>query len=85
MIIAYLRDMNAATATEKLTGNVDNGDKLFAARCSSCHRVGDSGGWLGPDLSRVGAARSREGAGPRNPDAVGMDAGGLRERHARHE
>ena len=60
MIIAYLRNMNAASATEKPTGNVDNGSKLFAAQCSSCHRVGDSGGWLGPDLSRVGVARSRE-------------------------
>lgn len=60
MIIAYLRNMNAASATETATGNVENGGKLFAARCSSCHRVGDSGGWLGPDLSRVGAARSRE-------------------------
>jgi putative heme-binding domain-containing protein len=60
MIIAYLRNMNAASATEKPTGNIDNGGRLFAAQCSSCHRVGDSGGWLGPDLSRVGAARSRE-------------------------
>ena len=60
MIIAYLRNMNAASATEKPTGNIDNGGKLFAAQCSSCHRVGDSGGWLGPDLSRVGAARSRD-------------------------
>ena len=60
MIIAYLRDMNAATATEKLAGNADNGGRLFAAQCARCHRAGDSGGWLGPDLSRVGAARSRE-------------------------
>ena len=60
MIIAYLRNMNAASATEKATGSVENGGKLFAAQCSSCHRVGDLGGWLGPDLSRVGAARSRE-------------------------
>ena len=60
MIIAYLRNMNAASATERPTGNVENGGRLFAAQCSTCHRVGESGGWLGPDLSRVGAARSRD-------------------------
>ena len=60
LVMAYLRNMNAATPAETPIGNVANGSKLFAAQCSSCHRVGDSGGWLGPDLSRVGAARSRE-------------------------
>ena len=60
MVMAYLRNMNAATPAETPIGNVANGSKLFAAQCSSCHRVGDTGGWLGPDLSRVGAARSRE-------------------------
>jgi putative heme-binding domain-containing protein len=28
------------------------------AACASCHRVGDSGGRVGPDLTRVGAIRS---------------------------
>lgn len=60
MIIAYLRNMTAAAATEKPTGNVENGARLFTAQCSTCHRVGDAGGWLGPNLSRVGAARSRD-------------------------
>jgi cytochrome c oxidase cbb3-type subunit III len=60
LIIAYLRNMNKATATETTSGNADNGRKLFAAQCASCHRVGDTGGRLGPDLSRVGVARSRE-------------------------
>jgi putative heme-binding domain-containing protein len=59
MIIAYLRDMSGAAPAETPTGNVDNGGRLFAAQCATCHRVGDSGGRLGPDLSRVGAARSR--------------------------
>jgi putative heme-binding domain-containing protein len=60
MIIAYLRNMNASAPAEKTTGNVDNGRELFAAQCASCHRVGDSGGRLGPDLSRIGAARSHD-------------------------
>lgn len=60
LIIAYLRNMHAAAPPEPATGNIENGRKLFAAQCASCHRVGDTGGRLGPDLSRVGAARSRD-------------------------
>jgi putative heme-binding domain-containing protein len=59
MIIAYLRDLNAPAAAEEPSGNADNGTRLFAAQCATCHRVGDRGGRLGPDLSRIGAARSR--------------------------
>ena len=59
MIIAYLRNLNASAPVETPIGNVENGAKLFAAQCTTCHRVGDSGGRLGPDLSRIGAARSR--------------------------
>jgi putative heme-binding domain-containing protein len=59
MIIAYLRDLSGAGPAEKPVGNVDNGARLFAAQCASCHRVGEQGGRLGPDLSRVGLARSR--------------------------
>ena len=58
MLIAYLRDMNAGGAAEPVKGNVENGAKLFAAQCASCHRVDNTGGRLGPDLSRIGAARS---------------------------
>jgi putative heme-binding domain-containing protein len=59
MIIAYLRNVSTAAPVEKVIGNAENGERLFAAQCVSCHRVGDRGGRLGPDLSRVGAARSR--------------------------
>jgi putative heme-binding domain-containing protein len=59
MIMAYLRDMSAAGPVEPSAGNIENGSRLFAAQCASCHRVGTTGGRLGPDLSRIGAARSR--------------------------
>jgi putative heme-binding domain-containing protein len=59
MIMAYLRDLGGVAAPEKPVGNVDNGARVFASQCASCHRVGDRGGRLGPDLSRVGAARSQ--------------------------
>jgi mono/diheme cytochrome c family protein len=60
MIIAYLRDMNAVAPAETVAGNVDNGSRLFTSQCATCHRVGDRGGRLGPDLTRVGFARSRK-------------------------
>lgn len=60
MIMAYLRKMSAAAPAEAPTGNVENGRALFASQCAACHRVGDGGGRIGPDLSRVGSARSRE-------------------------
>ena len=60
MIIAYLRNMNASAPAETPSGNVENGSRIFASQCSTCHRVGNSGGRLGPDLSRVGASRSRD-------------------------
>jgi len=37
-----------------------NGEKIFRANCAACHRVNGAGGRLGPDLSRIGVARSRE-------------------------
>ena len=58
-IIAYLRSL-APSKDEAITGNAKNGDRLFhgSAACGTCHMVSGSGGLLGPDLSRVGAARS---------------------------
>lgn len=59
LIIAYLRDLGTVAPPEKPIGNVDAGAKLFASQCASCHRVAGRGGRLGPELTRVGAARSR--------------------------
>jgi L-cysteine S-thiosulfotransferase len=35
------------------------GEAVFIERCRDCHRVHDKGGVVGPDLSNVGAQRSR--------------------------
>jgi putative heme-binding domain-containing protein len=59
MIIAYLRKLGTAAPAEKTVGNVENGQRLFASQCASCHRVAGKGGRLGPDLTRVGVSRSR--------------------------
>ena len=59
LTIAYLRNLGAAAPAEAPIGNVDNGARVFAAQCASCHRVGARGGRLGPDLTRIGLSRSR--------------------------
>jgi len=59
-IVAYLRSL--APAKGAVTGDAKKGEAIFwdQAGCGSCHMVRGRGGRLGPDLSRVGAARSAE-------------------------
>jgi cytochrome c oxidase cbb3-type subunit 3 len=59
-ILAYLRTLAAPASTDPPHGDADNGRRLFRINCASCHRVDGTGGRLGPDLSRIGAARARE-------------------------
>ncbi len=59
VIIAYLRKLGGAAPPEATTGNVENGQRLFSSQCALCHRAAGRGGRLGPDLSRIGIARSR--------------------------
>jgi putative heme-binding domain-containing protein len=59
MIIAYLRKIGTVAPTETPIGNVEHGATLFKAQCVNCHRVAGVGGRLGPDLTRIGVARSR--------------------------
>jgi putative heme-binding domain-containing protein len=59
LTIAYLRNLGAIAPSEAPAGNVDNGARVFGAQCASCHRVAGRGGRLGPDLTRIGLARSR--------------------------
>jgi putative heme-binding domain-containing protein len=58
-ILAYLKTMAPATADGPSRGIASAGESLFATNCVACHRVGDRGGRLGPDLSRIGVARAR--------------------------
>ena len=59
-ILAYLKTLAATARSEPPRGNAENGEKIYQANCVSCHRVNGIGGRLGPDLSRIGVARSRE-------------------------
>ncbi len=58
-IVAYLRSL-APAKNETISGDAANGKKIFWGKggCSICHMVQGRGGVLGPDLSRVGEARS---------------------------
>ena len=59
-IVAYLKSL--APTKRAVTGDVKKGEAIFwdQAACGSCHMVRGRGGRLGPDLSRVAAARSAE-------------------------
>lgn len=62
MIVAYLRAMPTAPRTVLSgtnPGDPARGKSIVEARggCLGCHRVGESGKFLGPDLSEVGATR----------------------------
>lgn len=58
-IIAHLRTLAAPAPTDPPRGNAENGEKIYRTNCTGCHTIGARGGRLGPDLSRVGAARTR--------------------------
>jgi cytochrome c oxidase cbb3-type subunit III len=57
-LVAYLRSLRPSQQAP--VGDPKKGEELFFGkeRCSQCHMVAGHGGVLGPDLSRVGAARS---------------------------
>jgi putative heme-binding domain-containing protein len=79
-IIAYLRTL-APKVPEASLGNPKAGEKIFFGdgNCSLCHMVAGKGGRLGPDLSRVGAARSPKYLAEKLRNPIGSTAAGLME------
>lgn len=59
-IIAYIRNMNAVDVSTVKTGDSVRGRVLFSGKgnCTSCHRVGQTGSGVAPNLSDIGAVRS---------------------------
>jgi putative heme-binding domain-containing protein len=58
-IVAYLRSISVIPQLET-SGDMSRGRALFERDCADCHQVRGAGGALGPDLSGIGATRSRE-------------------------
>ena len=58
-LVAYLRSISSG-AHALVAGDRAKGEQIFFTKgqCAQCHMVKGSGGRLGPDLTRVGAARS---------------------------
>jgi len=53
MLVTYLRSVAVTGVRELPAGNVMRGRRLFADQCADCHRVGQFGGILGPNLSNI--------------------------------
>jgi cytochrome c oxidase cbb3-type subunit III len=60
-IVAYLRSFAAGAAAGDMPalGDVARGKQIFESKgqCLSCHRVGENGSRVGPDLTSIGAPR----------------------------
>jgi len=88
-IVAHLRSISVMPRLET-TGDPDRGRALFVDDCAGCHQVNGQGGALGPDLTTIGATRSRESltTSLRDPSAtvaLGFRAVTLRSRGERIE
>jgi cytochrome c oxidase cbb3-type subunit 3 len=61
MVIAYLRTLSSGSPVVE-RGDAVRGEQLYLAKdkgnCTQCHMIDGKGGRLGPNLSRIGAARS---------------------------
>jgi len=70
-IAAYIGKLDSATNAGQATGDPHKGEALYnSSGCSACHMIAGQGGSIGPDLSRIGAAR-----GPTNLKARLQDPG----------
>jgi cytochrome c oxidase cbb3-type subunit 3 len=58
-LVAFVRSLGARAIDLPVSGNVAAGRTIFLGKggCSSCHMIHGDGGFLGPDLTNIGAAR----------------------------
>ncbi|MGH9658606.1 MAG: c-type cytochrome [Bryobacteraceae bacterium] len=61
-VAAFVRALSAPAFETRVAGDVEAGRAIFFGKgaCSQCHMILGNGGFLGPDLSNIGAARSLE-------------------------
>ena len=60
MLVSYLRSIGLSGISTEVDGDPVPGELLFSQNCSTCHRKGNQGGALGPNLSRITQVRSLE-------------------------
>ena len=58
-LVGFVRSLNAPANSVSVSGNATAGEVVFFGKggCSGCHMIRGRGGYLGPDLSNIGAAR----------------------------
>jgi cytochrome c oxidase cbb3-type subunit 3 len=58
-LVAFVRSLNAPAMTVPVPGDPTAGEAIFAGKggCAHCHMLNGRGGYLGPDLSDVGATQ----------------------------
>ncbi|HLH00246.1 MAG TPA: c-type cytochrome [Bryobacteraceae bacterium] len=58
-VVAYLRSLAAEPPSDLPPGDASRGKAIFEGKggCLNCHRVRESGAWVGPDLSDIGSVR----------------------------
>lgn len=89
-LVAFLRSLNATAISLRVPGDIENGRKIFFGKgeCSKCHMIRGKGGFLGPDLTDIGATRRLDqlrdsilkqgGAGSTSEDLYGDPLAGFR-------
>jgi len=61
-VVAYVRDLQGKSTATSVPGDPRHGRRLFfgSAGCSSCHALGGTGGFIGPDLTAYTQTRPAE-------------------------
>ena len=59
-LVAFVRDLSAAAYESKVAGDAEQGASIFFGKggCSDCHMIRGRGGFIGPDLTDIGALRT---------------------------
>jgi cytochrome c oxidase cbb3-type subunit III len=58
-VVAYVRTLGPSASDEEVKGDATKGRAVYEANgCATCHAIGDQGGGFGPQLTRIGEARS---------------------------
>src|SRR5436190_10230697 len=59
-LVAFVRDLSAAAYESKVAGDAEQGASIFFGKggCSGCHMIRGRGGFIGPDLTDIGALRT---------------------------